>query len=111
MTKRITLLLVAIFSWLFIGSLIMFHQEQVLGKHSSALSHLFIVPKSKEKVNYHLKHITSSQKDHFSGFLASSGQFPVYRAGHCEKVAVTREGSCPALPDKMICSLRAPPAA
>lgn len=50
--KRIALLLVAAFAWLFIGSLVVFHQEHVLGKHFRMNTHLFISPKLKDKENY-----------------------------------------------------------
>jgi hypothetical protein len=47
--KRIAVLLITAFAWLFIGSLIIFHQEHVLGKHIRLNSHFFISPKSKDK--------------------------------------------------------------
>lgn len=50
--KKIALLLTAAFAWLFIGSLIIFHQEQVLGKHYQLNCQLFISPKSKDKKEY-----------------------------------------------------------
>lgn len=50
--KKIAILLIAAFAWLFIGSLIIFHQEHVLGKHFQLNSHLFISPKSKDKKDY-----------------------------------------------------------
>jgi hypothetical protein len=49
--KRIALLLAAAFAWLFIGSLIIFHEEHVLGKHFRLSSQLFISPKSNDKQN------------------------------------------------------------
>jgi hypothetical protein len=50
--KKIALLLAVAFAWLFIGSLVIFHQEHVLGKHLSMNNHLFISPKSKDKKEY-----------------------------------------------------------
>jgi hypothetical protein len=50
--KKIVILLIAAFAWLFIGSLIVFHQEQVLGKHYQLNCQLFISPKSKDKKEY-----------------------------------------------------------
>lgn len=47
--KRIAMLLIAAFAWLFIGSLIIFHQEHVLGKHFRMNTQLFISPKTKDK--------------------------------------------------------------
>ena len=43
------MLLIAAFAWLFIGSLIIFHEEHVLGKHFRLNSQLFISPKSNDK--------------------------------------------------------------
>jgi hypothetical protein len=47
--KRIALLLAMAFAWLFISSLIFFHEEHVLGKHFRMNTHLFINPSPKEK--------------------------------------------------------------
>jgi len=60
-TKRLTLLLIAVFSWLFIGSLILFHQEHVCGKHTSAFEHLFVAPKTKDETAIGLKHVKAAQ--------------------------------------------------
>lgn len=65
MTKRLTLLLIAVFSWLFIGSLILFHQEHVLGKHTSAFEHLFIAPKTKDESSIGLKLIRAAQGNQY----------------------------------------------
>lgn len=43
------MLLIAAFAWLFIGSLIIFHEEHVLGKQFKLSSQLFISPKVKDK--------------------------------------------------------------
>jgi hypothetical protein len=50
--KKIAILLIAAFAWLFIGSLIIFHEEQVLGKHFGLVSQLFVSPKSNDKKDY-----------------------------------------------------------
>jgi len=80
--KRIAMLLIAAFAWLFIGSLIIFHQEQVLGKHILMNNHLFITPKSKDKQS-----LTGEWKPialsfhHLSGFeavSASSGSLSLF---------------------------------
>jgi hypothetical protein len=47
--KKAALVLATVFAWLFIGSLIIFHQEHVLGKHMKLNTQLFISPKSKDK--------------------------------------------------------------
>jgi len=52
--KRIAILLIAAFAWLFIGSLIIFHEEHVLGKHFGLTSQLFISPKSSDKKGHTL---------------------------------------------------------
>ena len=67
--KKIALLLSAAFAWLFIGSLIIFHQEHVLGKHLQMNQHLFISPK-KDKENYSLNLEHPLQK------LQEDGQMP-----------------------------------
>ena len=113
MTKRITLLLAVIFSWLFVGSLIMFHQEMIQGSHNHALSHLFIVPKSKDKDSYHVKKVPFTQKVNFStGDITAvihSGNLPL--PGFIEKVDITTAGLYKDCPTGIIHGLRAPPAA
>jgi hypothetical protein len=47
--KRVAILLIIAFAWLFIGSLVIFHEEHVLGRHFSLTSQLFISPKSNDK--------------------------------------------------------------
>ncbi len=46
--KRLILLIAFSIVWVFIGSLVIFHQEQVLGKSFNWNKISFIVPKSKE---------------------------------------------------------------
>ena len=46
--KRLILLIAFSIIWIFIGSLVIFHQEQVLGKTFKFNSSSFIVPKSKD---------------------------------------------------------------
>jgi hypothetical protein len=53
--KRITMLLIAAFAWLFIGSLVIFHEEHVLGKHFNLISQAFISPKSNDKQGFSIK--------------------------------------------------------
>lgn len=53
--KRIAILLIAAFAWLFIGSLIVFHQEHVFGKHLRLNIQVFISPKYKDKQALTLK--------------------------------------------------------
>jgi hypothetical protein len=113
MTKRLTLLLVAVFSWLFVGSLIMFHQEHVLGKHSNAISNHFIVPKSKDKDGNNLKQLPVSQKVNlFAGDFAvglESGEAFVQRM--MTKLTVSPIGLFSDHPPRMSLGLRAPPVA
>jgi len=112
MTKRMILLLVAVFAWLFVGSLIIFHQEHVLGKHTNAISQHFIVPKSKEKAGLSVKQLPSSQKiSLFSGqadLEQLNGQ--AFIPGACEKLNVSPAGLFNDHPPRMIYGLRAPPA-
>lgn len=53
--KRIAMLLIAAFAWLFIGSLVIFHEEHVLGKHFNLISQAFISPKSNDKQGFSIK--------------------------------------------------------
>jgi len=62
--KRTALLLITAFAWLFIGSLIIFHQEHVLGKHIKLNSHFFISPKSKDKQGVTVKLLRPVLKFH-----------------------------------------------
>lgn len=113
MTKRLTLLLVAVFAWLFVGSLIVFHQEHVLGKHSNAISQQFIVPKSKDKVGYGLKQLPSLVKINlFTGDLnleLCTG--PDDLSGVSENLILSPNGLISDHPCRTIHGLRAPPAA
>jgi hypothetical protein len=65
--KRIALLLAAAFAWLFIGSLILFHEEHVLGKHFRLTSQLFISPKSNDKQGFAVKPVKPLIKSHDNG--------------------------------------------
>ena len=49
------MLLIAAFAWLFIGSLVIFHEEHVLGKHFSLLNQAFVSPKSNDKKGFSFK--------------------------------------------------------
>ena len=53
--KRTAMLLIVAFAWLFIGSLVIFHEEQVLGKHFNFHTQAFISPKSNEKQGFGIK--------------------------------------------------------
>jgi hypothetical protein len=113
-TKRLTLLLIAVFSWLFIGSLILFHQEHVCGKHTSAFEHLFVAPKTKDETTIGLKQYKATQGDQFipAAFIIR----PVitvseYNADQPEQLPVDEDFTVPdELPD-FTSGLRAPPAA
>lgn len=47
--KLPAMLVVLAFSWITIGSLVMFHQEHVLRKHVDLQTYLFVAPKNKDK--------------------------------------------------------------
>ena len=47
--KRLVLLIAFSIIWIFIGSLVIFHQEQVMGKTFKFSTNSFIVPKSKDE--------------------------------------------------------------
>lgn len=60
--KKIALLLIAAFAWLFISSLIIFHEVHVFGKHIDLASQVFISPKSKDKQGSTVKLLKSTIK-------------------------------------------------
>jgi hypothetical protein len=68
--KRIAMLLIAAFAWLFIGSLVIFHEEHVLGKHFSLISQAFISPKSNDKQGFSIKLQNPLQKLYEDGGTA-----------------------------------------
>ena len=68
--KRITMLLIAAFAWLFIGSLVIFHEEHVLGKHFNLISQAFISPKSNDKQGFSVKLQNPLQKMYDDGGTA-----------------------------------------
>lgn len=113
MTKRLTLLLAAVFAWLFIGSLIVFHQEHVLGKHSSAISQHFIVPKSKENAGHYLKHQGCSSKINLvaGDVMASKDTEAEFYPGVVRRLIVSPLGLFSDHPPRMTLGLRAPPLA
>lgn len=68
--KRIAMLLIAAFAWLFIGSLVIFHEEHVLGKHFNHFNQAFISPKSNEKQGFSIKLQNPLQKLYDDGGIA-----------------------------------------
>jgi hypothetical protein len=110
--KRIAMLLTLAFAWLFIGSLIIFHQEHVLGKHIELNSHLFISPKSKDKQGITVKLLQPVQKFHDNGspdgILIKSCLSAVNRIASIIK---PEESSSFYIDDFVLCNslLRAPP--
>jgi hypothetical protein len=60
--KRLILLIAFSIIWIFIGSLVVFHQEQVLGKVFKFNTISYIVPKSKDEKTF-LKGNTETSKD------------------------------------------------
>jgi hypothetical protein len=113
LNKRLTLLLAAVFSWLFVGSLIIFHQEHVLGKHTNAISHHYIVPKSKDKVTDALQQIPASQDlSLFTGDHAETAEKGDYFLPEIVgKLIISPSGLFSDHPPRMIFGLRAPPVA
>jgi len=113
--KKIAILLIAAFAWLFIGSLILFHQEHVLGKHIKLNSQLFISPKSskdKQSLTVKLQQPLQNHHDHggFSGILSKDCSTDDPKS-YFE--AMLRESSSCYYEDATLIysSLRAPPAA
>ena len=60
--KFLAMMVVMAFSWITIGSLVMFHQEHVLKKHVDLQTYLFVAPKNKDKSG-HLKQCPQVQKN------------------------------------------------
>jgi hypothetical protein len=110
--KRIALLLIAIFTWLFTVSLIIFHFEHVLGRHSLVKSELFISPKLKDKQNLSLKlvKLVLKLKDNIGS--ASIINHADYSAVVCQALDTNYHESSPFFTDESLHvsgPLRAPP--
>ena len=112
--KRIAVLLIAAFAWLFIGSLIIFHEEHVLGKHFTLSNQLFISPKSNDKKDISLdlqKSLLKFQdQGTFTGILSDEVQAGILRLSFESRF----KESSSTIPDDaflILSSLRAPPAA
>ena len=112
--KRIAILLIAAFAWLFIGSLIIFHEEHVLGKHFTLTSQLFISPKSNDKKDYSFDVQKSLVK--FQDYGSSAGIIVTEDNSDFLRISIefkSKESSS-SLPDDVfikLSSLRAPPVA
>jgi hypothetical protein len=114
MIKRLTLLLIAVFSWLFVGSLILFHQEHVCGKHTSAFEHPFVAPKTKDESTIGLKQIKAQQGDQFipaAFFSKPAISVTEFCACEPEALPVAEAFTIPDELPEFACGLRAPPAA
>ena len=110
--KKVALLLIAAFAWLFIGSLIIFHEEHVLGKHFAMNTKCFISPKSNEKKDLTLSLQKSLLKFHedvqTAGILSNENHSEILRASF----EFISNKSLSFLPDDVLItqsSLRAPP--
>jgi hypothetical protein len=110
--KRVALLLIAAFTWLFTVSLIIFHKEHVLGRHSSVKCDLFVSPKSNDRQNLAIKLVKPVLKlkdNSGSGFIisrpeCSTGFSQAFDSRYCELF--------PFFPDESLNAsgpLRAPP--
>jgi hypothetical protein len=111
--KRTAILLLAAFAWLFIGSLIIFHQEHVLGKHIRLNSHFFISPKSKDKQNFTVKLLKPLLKLHENGGSDGIQAQDDFVACKRDASEIKPKGSSSFHPDESILnnfSLRGPPA-
>lgn len=113
MTKQLTLLLAIVFSWLFVGSLIIFHQEHVLGKHSIAISQHYIVPKTKEDQSHSLNQLPSSERINLCvGDMDTNHDVQTnLSSGTIDKLIISPVGLFSDYPPRVIHGLRAPPAA
>lgn len=66
--KRLILLIAFSIIWIFIGSLVVFHQEQVLGKVFKFNTITYVVPKTKDEKTF-LKGDTDISKDLTQNFV------------------------------------------
>jgi hypothetical protein len=102
------------FSWISVGSLIMFHKEHVLRQHVDLQAYLFIAPKSKDKPSFSIK--KSSPVPGFSRidfhFLALTGPDGCHcRPGYTAILSpVVPQSTCPKA-HLGSSALRAPPQA
>jgi hypothetical protein len=110
--KRIAMLLIAAFAWLFIGSLVIFHEEHVLGKHFNHSTQAFISPKSNDKQGFKIILQSPLQKFYDDGGAAGIiMQIDNSAFNNCSFEIKPRETSS-FYQDKEIlnnCPLRAPP--
>ncbi len=111
--KWIALLLAAAFAWLFIGSLILFHEEHVLGKHFRLTSQLFISPKSNDKQGFAVKQLKPVLKFNDNGGTAFVPANIDYTAGILKVFEIKPRETSSFKPDDCFPGyfpLRAPPA-
>jgi hypothetical protein len=112
--KRIAVLLIAAFAWLFIGSLIIFHEEHVLGKHFSLNAQLFISPKSSDKkdLSFNIQKSLLKFQDHGSSAgLPENGELSGTQINSCEFRLKAATFQFPGDVYLRNSSLRAPPVA
>ena len=110
--KRIALLLTAAFAWLFIGSLVIFHEEHVLRKHFNTDFQVFITPKSKDKQGFTGKFLQPVQKYNDYGTSAGILGFNGYPPVNYLALDLIPKDPSSFIPDDLILSnfpLRAPP--
>jgi len=111
--KRLILLIAFSIIWVFIGSLVIFHQEQVMGRTFSWNKISFVIPKSKdEKSTGNIK--AEIAKDHSQSFILAvldDNQREQLLAGHYSLLHINKEETgIPVFLCRSL-SLRAPPLA
>jgi len=110
--KRIALLLIAAFAWLFIGSLVIFHEEQVLGKHFNVNIQAFTTPKSKDKQGFAIIIHNPLQKLNDNGGLTGIHSHNSFSASNISSFELKPKETSSFSKDKEILNyfpLRAPP--
>jgi hypothetical protein len=107
------MLLIAAFAWLFIGSLVIFHEEHVLGKHFSQNIQAFITPKANDKQSLAVKLHSPVLKIFDNGGTAGILSQNCYSACNCYAFEFKPKETSSFNQDKEILNyfpLRAPPA-
>jgi hypothetical protein len=112
--RRIAMLLIAAFAWLFIGSLVIFHEEQVLGKHFNVNIEAFVSPKSKDKQGFAVELRSPLVKMYDNGGITGILTPETHSAGNCYALEIKPKQTSSFCQDKDILNffpLRAPPTA
>ena len=111
--KRLVLLIAFSIIWIFIGSLVIFHQEHVMGKTFKFHTISYIVPKSKDDKSF-VKVIAKQSTSHFLhpilAILDDNAREKVLEGNYTTEAQACKDIGEPVLIDRSR-PLRAPPLA